>query len=117
MATKTNVTGYHQGTDISFPVTVLDDAGAVVDLSGLTEINWILCRSATDARFKIEKALTGSGIELTDAPNGIFTVSLADTETTDLVGRYYWEAQITDTAGAKTLVAYGTLEILPKAIA
>ena len=82
--------------DVILKFTVTDQDGVAVNLTSAT-IKWSLKKSL-EADAVITKT-TASGISITNAAGGIFEVTITDTDATDLVGRYYSEAVITDNAG------------------
>lgn len=86
----------YSGDTRTLTVTVRDTSGAAVDLTGATA-RWALAKKVGQAAL-VSKS-TGSGIELTDAANGEFTVTLDPADTADLVGDYWHEAEVTDSAG------------------
>lgn len=104
----------HAGTDLVITVLVTDTGesdGTPQDLTGATEITWAAENAETDTR-ALTKSL-GDGIALlTDsADEGKFTITLTDADTDDLLGWYKHEARVTDSAGLKTTVLTGMLEI------
>ena len=103
-----------QGDSKDLVVTVSDAAGQPVDLTGAS-IKWRAAPAVDSAVATISKA-TGSGIVITDAVAGEFTVSLVPADTQTLDGEFYHEAQVTDAAGAVSTVLSGHLTILPALI-
>ncbi len=99
----------HQGDDVSVAFSVTDDAGAVVDLTGTTVV-WRMAPSKYSASPSISKS-TASGITVTDAVGGKFTVAIDAADTAGLGGIYYHEAQVTDAGGKVTTVATGWLTV------
>jgi hypothetical protein len=91
-------------------ITVYDENDAVFNISGCT-IRWRLMRSKMASASLVTKA-TGSGIVITDGPNGLFTVTLAPTDTASLNhGRYYHEAEVVDGSGNVATVTVGEITI------
>lgn len=104
------------GETTNLPITTLDDAGAVVNITGAT-IDWVLKHHVLSDAVLITKATGGNGIVLTDPTNGVFTVSLTPTETEVLGhGDYYHEAEITDTSLNENVVMTGTATLLPSGV-
>lgn len=97
---------YIAGDDVTLVFTVVDSAGAAVDLSSST-IRWGLFASpgyqpATTA--SVSKASGGSGIDTTSAASGIVKVSIDSADTTDLdPGKYYQELEAVDGGEVSTL--------------
>ena len=102
------------GDDITIVVTVTTNGTSAVDITAYT-VSYVLQTDAFTAN--VTKATGGSGITITDAINGEFTVTLADTDTSGLSGRCYHEAQVTDGSGNKYTVMTGTVTINKDAIA
>lgn len=99
-----------QGDAKSLQITTTNDAGAPYDLSNVEAIVWAMGISSVSAPL-VEKTLT-SGISVNDPPTaGIFTVSLASTDTTGLAGSFYHEARITDSGGNPRVVTTGNITI------
>lgn len=96
-------------------VTVTDAAGAAVDLTGVQGIRWHMARSVNDRPATVEKSL-GSGIAVTDAVNGVFTVTLDSADTEDERGDFYHEAEVIDENGNVSTVLTGAVTINPALI-
>lgn len=75
-------------------VTVVDDDGSPVDISGTT-IRFQMSRFATDAEALVIKS-SGSGIEIIDGPAGQLEITLDPDDTPDFNGSYYFEAEVED---------------------
>jgi hypothetical protein len=104
------------GDDIALVVTVTTDGTTAVDITAYT-INYVLQNAVDQYTQRVSKATGGSGITITDAINGEFTVTLADTDTSTYSGTYYHEAQVTDGSGNKYTVMTGTVTIKKDVIA
>lgn len=98
------------GDDFVVTITVKDDSREAIDLTGAT-IEFRQAVKKPGGRFettaKITKT-TSSGIAITDATNGVFTVTMDPADTDDLAGRYYYEIQVTDSGGDIATVTTGT---------
>ena len=108
----------HAGDDLVIPVTVTDQAGQPVDLTGATAA-WQAARG-TPEKFSKTPALskaTGSGIVLTDPASGTFEITLAAADTEGLRGVFYHEAEVTDAGGNRATVLAGTMTVLATLIA
>jgi hypothetical protein len=89
------------GDDVDLVVTVRNsDDSAVVSLVGASAL-WVL---SDEAGCTPRLSKTGT---LTDAANGLVTVSLTADDTGDLDGVYYHEMQITDGVGKISTVLTG----------
>lgn len=98
-----------QHDDQLFRFNVKDQDGVPVDISGATEITFIVA-AAVDGAIFITKTLTGSTISI--GSDTMFTLSVTDTESGGLTpGNHYWEAQITNSSGEKSTVGAGTFTV------
>ena len=88
-------------------ISVTDAAGSPVNITGAT-IAWHAAKSFRKTAI-ITKAV-GSGVAITDGPNGVFTVQLDAADTEDLVGDFLHEAQII-VGGEISTVIQGTMKI------
>lgn len=96
-------------------ITVLDADGDPVDITSAT-IKWQAARSLGKSPV-ITKATGGSGVSITDAANGVFEVTLSGSDTEDLKGDYYFEAEVTASDGTISTVIAGTMKVTPVLIA
>lgn len=94
-------------------VTTKDASGNAVNITG-SSIKWQAARSMGKA--SVLSKSTSSGIQITDGANGEFTVTLNPSDTEDLIGNYYHEAQITAADGTISTVLFGTMKINPALI-
>jgi hypothetical protein len=99
---------YHEGDDLEIDVSVTED-GSAKDITG-AEITWVLAESQGGAA-KIEKSTSGGGVTITDAANGKFTITVEGSDTKDLAGHHYHEAEVTDNVGQTSTVLTGTFQI------
>lgn len=97
------------GDDKTLEVTVVDENGSVQDITGMT-IDWHLARKVTTSAL-VQKATGGSGIVISDGSAGVFQITLSAADTDDLSGKYYHEAQVTDSSGNISTVTVGTITI------
>lgn len=103
-----------QGDNKVLSITVTDAAGAAVDLTDAT-IRWHMSKSVNKRPAALEKA-TGSGITITDAANGVFTVTLDSADTESLRGLFYHEVEVIDGSGNVSTVTKGKITIHPALI-
>lgn len=102
------------GDTVSVDFAVTDSAGVALDLTGAT-VKWQLAARPGSAALVTKQ--TSSGITVTNAAGGLFTVAIASSDTTSLSrGRYYHEAQVTDAAGNISTVAVGHAVALTRQI-
>ncbi len=105
----------HSGDTKTLQVTIVDDAGAVVDISGATSITWAISKTIAGSGEPKGLALTtktvGSGITLTtDGTDGRCDVLIDGADTDALAGEYYHEMQLILTSTIST-VLFGTVTI------
>lgn len=91
-------------------ITVKSDAGSFLDLTGYT-IKWKASFSNP-----LEKSI-GTGITITDAPNGVFQIEIDPADTTEIRGHFRHEVEITSGAGVVSTVVVGTMTVLVDLIA
>ena len=96
------------GDEKTWTVTIKDDAGSTVNIAGAT-LSWKIAEGK-DATADITKT-NGSGIAITDGPNGVLTLTLDEADTASLVGDYYHEIQAVDGSGVTQTMLRGTLRI------
>ena len=101
-----------EGDDQSFNVTVVDDDGAVVDISSATAIDWKM--SVDEFTSPVIVKTLGAGITITNGPAGIFQVTLSGTDTDGLDVGYYYQASRVTLSSNLSHVAIGTVWIRPK---
>ena len=95
-----NITdNYVAGDYLDLVVTVLDKDGETVDISNVGSIRYGIMKTNYAGEPSgpplVLKTLV-NGVELTDAANGVFTVTLDSGDTDLLRGTYYHEAEIID---------------------
>ena len=98
-----------QGDTMSFKVTLTDDAGDPIDLTGTTADMEIKRADGT----LVLALTTGDGIEFTDAGNGEMTVTVEASDTTafDPDYTYRYDVQWTNATTVRT-VAWGTIQVI-----
>ena len=84
------------GDDATITITAKDESGAVIPL-GSSDIDWKMINIKDSTDF-LTKSIA-SGVSITDAPNGIFVVTLPNSDTEGRSGEYNQEAKITDGSG------------------
>src|SRR5882672_4101952 len=94
--------------------TVRDSAGAIVDISTVTEIEWT-CRRMDDDVAALTKLKSAGAITfVTNGTDGKFQVAITIANTTGLNGFYKHQARITDSAGNPTTVSAGRMQVGPR---
>lgn len=92
------------GEDKVLEFTVVDSAGAAVNITGWA-LEWIL-RSGAGERALLTKTV-GSGVTITGGAGGVCQVAIADTDTDDLAAGRYWHALRRTDAGNEAVLSYG----------
>jgi len=106
----------HSGDHRDLVVTVKDEAGALVDISGAT-MRWHLSkldssgsRPGPKGAALVQKSV-GSGIVLTTPASGVATVSLLPADTASLAGEFYHELEMV-LGGKTSTVLFGKVTVL-----
>lgn len=95
------------GEDVSIPITVTDNDGNVVDLTG-GSVRFAAARRVGGTAVLDSGASPATATAVVTTPaSGLITVSLADTDTDDLLGTYAWQVKFTDSSSNETVVAHG----------
>lgn len=97
-----------QGDNKLVHITVIDEGGQVVNLTGST-VNWVMYRRNPDN--PILQKTTASGISLTLPVSGLLTIALLPVDTQDLLGRFYHECEVTDASNNISTVTEGVVTI------
>ncbi len=106
----------HSGDSKSFVFTVVDDQAAAVDITNAT-FRWGLSKlkSESDKPTPRGAALVtktvGTGIAISNGPQGIVTVTIEPADTATLKGSFYHELEMT-LSGNPFTVAFGQIDIL-----
>jgi len=97
-----------QGSDFSAEVVVNDSTGTVANLTGYTGAGQIR-KTYSSSTF------TAFGVTVTNAGNGVLTITLSNTVTNAMkAGRYVYDVEITQTSnGEITRVVEGQITIMP----
>jgi hypothetical protein len=103
-----------RGDTNNYTGTVLDSAGAVVNLTGATlRFTAKLNRSDADNATGVIVKSTGAGITHISAPAGTYRITLlpADTSALTTATLYFWDLQLTVAGGDVFTVDKGTMTI------
>lgn len=98
----------YSGDSQTVKITVTDDDGNPVDLSGSQELTFAVARYGTT---EVTKTLSGGGITVTGSDNNVATIQLDASETADLEGEFDIELQQTDGGGNVATLTRGVLTI------
>ena len=108
MGAKANII-VDQGTDFSTSITVTDDAGAVVDLTGYTGSGQI--RKHYDSSTSTTFALVFGS----PRSDGVVTLTLGRTVTANLEsGRYVYDVELTSAANTRSRLIEGMVTVTPE---
>ena len=107
-----------RGDDVSPIFTVLDGAGAAIDLSLFLEVQWLAYFDPVVTPSVINKKKTTGGVTfVSDGKDGKVQVLLSKTDTTALkMGWMAHSVVVTDGQGNVTTVALGRFSILDRGI-
>lgn len=106
--TSQNISMYAGETkDITF--SVVDSSDVPLNISGCV-LKWGYALNTLEPS-RLTKT-TSSGITVTNASSGYFSVHLDDIDTSGKMGDYYHEAQLTDALGNVSVISNGTLSII-----
>jgi hypothetical protein len=95
----------YEGDTHTLEVTVRDEEGNVVDITGAT-VRWWLAKNnkSTGSDIYVQKT-TGAGITLVDPTNGRMNIALVPVDTEGRGGKdYYHEAEVDDGGNISTVL-------------
>lgn len=95
------------GQDVTLTNTVTDTAGAAVDLTGAAAR--FLLTTPNDGTTVLDSDAATATCTVTNEAGGIVTVTLTDENTAALLGDYYYEIKVTDSAGAENVTNRGII--------
>jgi hypothetical protein len=98
--------GYLAGDSIELDFAVTDEAGEVANLTGDT-VQFAIANRAGDVILGTEDG--SATVTITDAPGGLFSISVAPQLTVDLLGTYRFQVRLVDVSGNAATVAFGFL--------
>lgn len=112
--TAQNYTIY-AGDTVELLVAVTDSiTGLAKNITGAT-IKWVLYNERTQAA--VVNKTTSSGIAITDAAGGLYTVTVSALETATLTPEaFYHESEVTDSSGRVSTVFTGHIVVLPSRV-
>ena len=108
-----------QGNSKNIVISVYDKPnGNRVPLVGADSMKWQLFSESLEAPEAIISKDLSTGITIfQDAVGDYMQVALAATDTANMLGRYYYETEVTDSSGNKETVDTGWITIKKKRIA
>ena len=98
-----------QGQNVELAIAVVDNDGAVVDLTGASA-RFAMARDA-GATVLIDSDTATATLTITDASGGLLSVYIDDSETDAFLGDYYYEVKVTDISGNETIVTKGWITV------
>lgn len=106
--------GLQQGQNVELPITIVDNAGTAVDLTGATA-RFAMARSPISSTPVIDSAASPATatVTFTDAVNGLVTVTIDDSDLDALQGDYYYELKITDSSMNESITTRGWISVEP----
>lgn len=99
----------YAGDTVVLNVSAKEADGSVLDLTGLS-IMWAIGRPNNSTAL-LSKSV-GHGVEIVNAQNGEFRVTLTKDETATLNGSYYHEIRVVD-GDTSSVILTGSLEFTP----
>jgi hypothetical protein len=104
------------GEDVSLPITVKDEAGDAIDITGTTPRFAIARRPGGTVVAETGESPETITAELTTPAAGLLTVTIPTEVTAGLLGTYYCETELEDGSGNFTTVARGYLTVRPQIV-
>jgi len=95
---------------IVLSVSVTDDDDIPVNLTSYPQIHWFMMNRPHSSTWSISKSV-GSGVSVSDAPNGIFIVTLTGSDTAGKTGSFYHEALLIDDNSQSYTITIGTAKL------
>lgn len=96
-----------RGDDYSVAIAVKDENAAAIDITGWKF--WITIKSNesdADGSAVVQKAVTSHD----DPTNGLTTVSLSNSDTDSLLGKYFYDIQFKKADGKVKTLMYGVID-------
>lgn len=101
------------GESLTIGQTVVDEAGAAVNISGATVHCSLARRPGGTVVAGTDESPTSITASVTDGPNGVLEVVIPKSLTITLLGTYYWHIDTEDGAGDQATVAHGFITFRP----
>jgi len=102
MAVYTNNIVINAGDNFSLPLTILNNAGGVLNITGYAA-------SAAMRKHATSSTKSDFTVGITSAAEGLITISMASTVTSELKeGRYVYDVLLISDANMKSIVVEGT---------
>lgn len=101
------------GDDVIIALSLVDEDGAALDITGVVSIKFQLNRNGTPV---VAKELL-DGITVTDEATGELEIALAAADTEELIGGCDYEVELVDVDGKYRTPIYGAVGFRPALIA
>jgi len=108
-----NIDDYTQGDDLVIEVTIKDEDGDRVDVSGASFRYGVAEKLGEDPIF--EKT-TSDGISIVDGPSGEIEIEIDSSDTETLQGFYRHELELVNSSGEVSTVVIGNIEIVDQIV-
>jgi hypothetical protein len=106
MAIISNLT-VDQGSTFNATIDVTDTGGSATNLAGYSVAGQVRKTYSSSTAINFVSSIT-------DAANGVVSISLSDTVTNNMkAGRYVYDVEILSSGGTRTRVLEGQLEVTP----
>ncbi len=99
------------GQDIDLNLTIQDSAGTTVDLTGATLRFVLTTPNNNGIVLDSDSSPQGATYAITSAADGEVTVSITDENMDGLLGDYYYEVKVTDSAGDEGVTNRGIITV------
>jgi hypothetical protein len=95
---------YTSGDDIAIDVSIVDEAGAALNINGLQGATFKVTNGVTVVRKEL-----GDGITIADGPAGLLTVDIDEFDTEGFDGLFSYELEIVDFDGKYRTPVFGQI--------
>lgn len=104
---------YAAGDDHVLTFTVTDKDGNAANITGWTLRFYIARRVGGTAVISTEVSPATAVAAITDAPNGVFTITIDKADNAALDGTYYFECDGIDTSSDESTITRGYIDFVP----
>lgn len=108
MSVQANVTGLLTGNDLTLSVSLLNPAGAPLDLSTVTSVTAYLKRDATEPDATGKTYTVGAGLTVTSSPQGLLSWFIPRA---DVGANRWYHIDVLDNSNHVETAVYGRLII------
>jgi len=113
MATSTAKIQRNRGDTTAFTVTIEEPNGTLVDVTGYSFIFTVDPSKAPAAGGgELYSLSVGSGITISDGPNGEITIGMSVSDSDQTPGDYFYDLQMTDLGSLITTILKGDYEVI-----